>query len=157
MEPGNGSERPHLPPPTLWPVGFAIGIACILIGLVVSWPAVAVGGAIAIVFGFLWARDVLAGHPELRVAPAVGGGPFHSRTSASTAGTARRISSVASRAQRKPKTTAITAPADDTQTGLTIRPTRMTAMPMANPMGQSVGDGPCSGGPGVIPSSRIRS
>src|SRR5262249_40304619 len=47
-----------LPRPTLWPVGFAIGVACILVGLVVSWPAVGVGGAIALVFGALWARDL---------------------------------------------------------------------------------------------------
>src|SRR5262249_39821996 len=36
----------------------AVGIACVLVGLVVSWPAVAVGGAIALVFGFLWVRDL---------------------------------------------------------------------------------------------------
>src|SRR5205823_1135581 len=54
----SGGGKPELPRPTLWPVGFAIGVACILVGLVVSWPAVAVGGAIAIVFGFLWARDL---------------------------------------------------------------------------------------------------
>jgi menaquinol-cytochrome c reductase iron-sulfur subunit len=58
LEPHSGGSRPELPRPTLWPVGFAIGVACILVGLVVSWPAVAVGGAIAIVFGFLWARDL---------------------------------------------------------------------------------------------------
>jgi Rieske Fe-S protein len=51
-------EKPHLPPPSLWPVGFAIGIACVLVGLVVSWPVTAVGAAIALVFGFLWVRDV---------------------------------------------------------------------------------------------------
>ena len=71
MEPRSGDDRPHTPPPSLWPVGFAIGIACLLVGLVVSWPAVAVGAAIAALFGFLWARDVMAGgrpgapeHPE---------------------------------------------------------------------------------------------
>ena len=30
-------EQPHLPPPSLWPVGFAVGVACVLVGLVVSW------------------------------------------------------------------------------------------------------------------------
>jgi Rieske Fe-S protein len=59
LEPHSGGDKPELPRPTLWPVGFAIGVACILVGLVVSWPAVAVGGAIAIVFGFLWARDLM--------------------------------------------------------------------------------------------------
>ncbi len=87
----------------------------------------------------------------------VGGGPVHSRTSAATGGTCRRISVVAARAHRKPKTTAITAPAVAIHTGLTISPTRMTAMPTANPSGQMVGDGPWSDGPGVIPSSLIRS
>lgn len=51
-------DKPHVPPPSLWPIGFAVGIACILIGLVVSWPVAAVGAAIAIAFGFLWIRDV---------------------------------------------------------------------------------------------------
>jgi Rieske Fe-S protein len=51
-------ERPHTPGPSLWPIGFAVGIACILVGLVISWPVAAVGAAIALVFGFLWIRDV---------------------------------------------------------------------------------------------------
>jgi hypothetical protein len=57
-------ETPHLPPPTLWPLGFAIGVAVVLVGLIVNPTIVAsIGGAIAIVFGFLWARDATA---ELR-------------------------------------------------------------------------------------------
>ena len=51
-------EKPHLPRPSLWPIGFAIGIACVLVGLVVSWPVTAIGALIALVFGFLWIRDV---------------------------------------------------------------------------------------------------
>ena len=51
-------DQPHLPSPTLWPIGFAAGIACILTGLVLSWVVAAVGVAIAVVFGFLWIRDV---------------------------------------------------------------------------------------------------
>jgi Rieske Fe-S protein len=51
-------ERPHVPGPSLWPVGFAVGIACVLVGLVVSWPAVVVGAVITLIFGFLWIRDV---------------------------------------------------------------------------------------------------
>jgi len=62
VEPGPGEERPHLPPPSLWPVGFAIGIVCILVGLIISWPAVAVGAALTLLFGFLWARDVMSGY-----------------------------------------------------------------------------------------------
>jgi menaquinol-cytochrome c reductase iron-sulfur subunit len=51
-------ERPHVPGPSLWPIGFAVGIACVLVGLVVSWPVAAAGAAIALIFGFLWIRDV---------------------------------------------------------------------------------------------------
>jgi Rieske Fe-S protein len=55
-------ERPHVPGPSLWPIGFAVGIACVLVGLVVSWPAAAVGAALALIFGFLWIRDVTGGY-----------------------------------------------------------------------------------------------
>ena len=51
-------DQPHLPPPSLWPIGFAIGIACVLTGIVVSTIVAAVGAVIALVFGFLWIRDV---------------------------------------------------------------------------------------------------
>ena len=61
MEPHQGDRPHHLPSPTLWPVGFAVGLACVLVGLIVSWPAVAVGGAIALLFGFLWVRDLSSG------------------------------------------------------------------------------------------------
>ncbi len=61
MESRPGMDRPHLPAPTLYPVGFAVGLACLLVGLIVSWPAVAVGGAIALFFGFLWVRDLSGG------------------------------------------------------------------------------------------------
>lgn len=65
----NDHDQPHLPPPSLWPIGFAAGIACILTGLVVSWVVAAVGAVIAIVFGFLWVRDVTK--PVRTPAPAV--------------------------------------------------------------------------------------
>jgi menaquinol-cytochrome c reductase iron-sulfur subunit len=58
LEPEGQEERPHAPSLTLWPIGFAVGVVCVLVGLVVSWPAVAVGVVIAAVFGFLWVRDV---------------------------------------------------------------------------------------------------
>jgi hypothetical protein len=45
-----------------------------------------------------------------------------------------------SRAQRKPKTTVMIAPAM-TAGGLTTRPTRTQAMPTANPIGQMLGGG----------------
>ena len=87
-------DEPHLPPPTLWPLGFAIGVAVLLVGLIVDPKIIApIGGVIAIVFGFLWARDATAemrGHrivvePERRETveagtgeigpPATAGGP----------------------------------------------------------------------------------
>ena len=63
------NETPHTPPPSLWPIGFAIGIAVVLTGLVVSTVAAVVGGVIALVFGFLWIRDVT--RPVRTPAPAV--------------------------------------------------------------------------------------
>jgi quinol---cytochrome c reductase iron-sulfur subunit, bacillus type len=53
-----GHDTPHVPGPSLWPIAFAIGVACLLLGLVISWIVAAVGAAIAVVAGFLWARDV---------------------------------------------------------------------------------------------------
>jgi Rieske Fe-S protein len=64
---GDPAAAPHLAPPTLWPLGFAVGVAVALVGLIVNpvWIS-SIGGAIAIVFGVLWARDAtseLRGHP----------------------------------------------------------------------------------------------
>ena len=66
MEPQRGDEH-QLPPPSLWPVGFAVGIVCVLVGIIVSWAAVAVGAAITLVFGFLWIRDVSGGYRTVPV------------------------------------------------------------------------------------------
>jgi menaquinol-cytochrome c reductase iron-sulfur subunit len=54
----NGPDTPHTPGPSLWPIGFAIGVACLLLGLVISWLVAALGAIFAVVFGLLWARDV---------------------------------------------------------------------------------------------------
>jgi Rieske Fe-S protein len=51
-------DTPHVPGPSLWPIGFAIGVACLLLGLVISWIVAAIGAVLAVVFGLLWARDV---------------------------------------------------------------------------------------------------
>ena len=76
MEPRQGEQRPHLPPPSLWPVGFAVGVVCILVGLVLSWPAAAVGAGITAIFGFLWIRDVTVGQRRREVELPLGpGGP----------------------------------------------------------------------------------
>ena len=55
---GNENETQHLASPSLWPIGFAIGLAVLLVGLIVSWTAVAIGGVITLVFGILWVRDL---------------------------------------------------------------------------------------------------
>ena len=55
---------------SLWPVGFAVGVACILVGLVISWPAAVLGAAITIVFGLLWIRDTARTHRPVDSAPA---------------------------------------------------------------------------------------
>jgi len=57
-------DEPHLPAPTLWSIGFAIGIVVALVGLIINplWIST-IGVAIALVFGFLWAREATA---ELR-------------------------------------------------------------------------------------------
>jgi quinol---cytochrome c reductase iron-sulfur subunit, bacillus type len=61
VDPHGGHGTPHEPTPTIWPVGFAIGIACIFIGLILSPIIVAVGAVLAAIFGFLWIRDVTKG------------------------------------------------------------------------------------------------
>jgi Rieske Fe-S protein len=54
-------EHPHVPGPSLWPVGFAVGIVVLLVGLVISWVVVAIGAVVAAVFGYLWVRDLTTG------------------------------------------------------------------------------------------------
>jgi quinol---cytochrome c reductase iron-sulfur subunit, bacillus type len=62
-------DTSHLPSPSLWPIGFAIGVACVLVGLVVSVPALIVGAIVTLVFGFLWVRDLLVAHPVTAAEP----------------------------------------------------------------------------------------
>ena len=52
-----GREEAHLPAPTIWPVGFAVGVALVLVGLIVSWPVAAAGAVLTLIFAFLWIRD----------------------------------------------------------------------------------------------------
>jgi quinol---cytochrome c reductase iron-sulfur subunit, bacillus type len=72
-------DQTHHPAPTLYPIGFAAGVATLLVGLIVSPTVIApIGGAIAIVFAFLWVRDATHEYrgepehvePEVREAPA---------------------------------------------------------------------------------------
>ena len=66
MDPHGGHGTPHEPKPTIWPVGFAVGIACIFVGLILSTIVLAVGAVLTALFGFLWVRDVTSGY---RAAP----------------------------------------------------------------------------------------
>ena len=78
-------DAPHTPAPSLWPIGFAIGIACILVGLVVSIPALIVGAIIALVFGLLWIRDLFSTRPVESAspgAPSVGASQYGAVTEA---------------------------------------------------------------------------
>src|SRR5919206_3952623 len=71
-------HQPHVPGPSLWPVGFAVGVVVLLLGIVVGWPIVILGGILAAGFGALWVRDLAAGH-ELTHVPEV---PSETRASA---------------------------------------------------------------------------
>jgi Rieske Fe-S protein len=62
--PDSQHEEAHLPAPTLYPIGFAIGIVVVLVGLIIDPLLISsIGAVIAIVFAILWARDATA---ELR-------------------------------------------------------------------------------------------
>ncbi len=60
VEPNRDQHR--LPGPSLWPIGFSIGVACMLLGLIVSLWVVAVGAALAAVCAALWIRDAARGY-----------------------------------------------------------------------------------------------
>jgi quinol---cytochrome c reductase iron-sulfur subunit, bacillus type len=64
VDPHGADEGAHSPSPTLWPVGFAVGIACIFVGLIVSTIVVAVGAVLTALFGFLWIRDVTGAYRD---------------------------------------------------------------------------------------------
>ena len=54
-------NHPHVPGPSLWPVGFAVGVVVLLVGLIISWWIAGLGALIAVAFAFLWVRDLTAG------------------------------------------------------------------------------------------------
>ena len=56
-------ETPHVPGPSLWPVGFAVGVVVLLVGLIISWWIAGIGALIALAFAFLWVRDLTVGTP----------------------------------------------------------------------------------------------
>ena len=61
MEPPRGEHTPHASPPSLWPVGFAVGIAVLLTGVILGWFVAALGAILTALFGFLWVRDLTRG------------------------------------------------------------------------------------------------
>lgn len=64
--------NPRGPAPSLWPLGFAVGLTVVLVGLVIgSWPAAGVGAVLMVAFGFIWVRDVLSGGEAEPPAPAL--------------------------------------------------------------------------------------
>ena len=56
--PEHEDAEAHLPAPTIWPFAFAGAVALILLGLIVSYWATVIGIVLAVVFGFLWIRQV---------------------------------------------------------------------------------------------------
>ncbi len=75
-EPQHG-DRAHSPGPSLYPIGFAAGIACILVGLIINpMVIVPIGVVIAVVCGFFWARAAtkeFRGEPVAAIEPERGG------------------------------------------------------------------------------------
>ena len=95
-------DHPHVPGPSLWPVGFAVGVVVLLVGLVISWWVAGVGALIALAFAFLWVRDLTAGTALAHapdVAPETGGAlpqrtpPPRRRTTSRRSATRARSSS----------------------------------------------------------------
>lgn len=47
----------HLPPPSIWPAALALGITCLLTGLVISPVLLLLGVVITLISFILWVRD----------------------------------------------------------------------------------------------------
>jgi len=58
-------EEIHLPGPSLVPMFTAAGIAIGLLGLILGWPLVALGGLITLIAVVKWIRDVRADIEQL--------------------------------------------------------------------------------------------
>ncbi len=63
------ADDTKVPAPSLWPIGFAIGFAVLLIGVVVSTPVAIVGAVVAAAFGVLWVLEVNGKGPSGEVKP----------------------------------------------------------------------------------------
>jgi hypothetical protein len=63
---GNGTrEQIHLPGNTLLPLYTALAIALTLFGLILSWPFVAVGGALTALCVYSWVKAATADYERL--------------------------------------------------------------------------------------------
>ena len=50
-------EAIHLPPPSIWPVVLAVGIALLLTGLIINLVMVIIGAVITVLSIAFWIRD----------------------------------------------------------------------------------------------------
>lgn len=57
MPEDDGPERP--PAVSIWPIGFAAGVAVLLVGVVLDWVVFGIGVGIAAVSGFFWAWEAM--------------------------------------------------------------------------------------------------
>jgi len=48
----------HLPPPTFWPAGLALGVTLIFWSLITSWVVLVMGGWLFIISLAGWVRDI---------------------------------------------------------------------------------------------------
>jgi Flp pilus assembly protein TadB len=55
----------HLPPPSIWPVVLALGIALLLVGLILNLVIVIVGALVVVAALALWVRDARREYSEL--------------------------------------------------------------------------------------------
>jgi Cytochrome c oxidase subunit IV len=62
---GDGHGAFHLPPPSIWPVILAIGIALTLTGLIINIAIVIAGAVIGIIALAMWVRDARQEFAEL--------------------------------------------------------------------------------------------
>ena len=59
------ADQIHLPQPTLLPLFAAIGITIGLVGLILSWPFVAIGAAITLFVAWRWIKAARQEYEEL--------------------------------------------------------------------------------------------
>ena len=60
-----GHEAFHLPPPSIWPVVLAVGIAALLLGMVLNLALLIIGALVTLASLALWVRDARREFAEL--------------------------------------------------------------------------------------------